>query len=83
MNLNQDILFEIIKNTSPDNLQNICSTNKQFYELCKNNKKGLSKVFLDKYQVDYKDQVILFLCLIRYGTVAFLTDIHCQLKKLN
>ena len=55
MNLNQDVFFEIIKNASPDDLQSICSSNKQFYELCKNNKKGLSKIFLDKYQVDYKD----------------------------
>ena len=53
--MNQDTFLEIIKHSTPDNLHNLCTSNKYFYNVCNNNKEWIAKFFLDKYQVEYND----------------------------
>jgi hypothetical protein len=38
-----------------EDLKNICSQNKDFKNFCSQNKNYIAKIFLTKYQVDYKD----------------------------
>lgn len=53
--MNKDVLFRIIKDLQPTDLQNYCVLNKGVYEMCKEYSESISKMFLDKYSVNYKD----------------------------
>ena len=50
-----EIILNIIKKTSPYNLYKICSQNKHYSEICKNNFNVIAKYYLDKYEVNYTD----------------------------
>jgi len=54
--LPDDIIFELLKHMDFEDLKNFCSQNKDFQQFCFQNKNTISKIFLTKYQVDYKDQ---------------------------
>ena len=50
-----EVILNIITKTSPDNLYKICSQNKHYSEICKNNFNFIAKYYLDKYEVNYTD----------------------------
>lgn len=54
--MNTDIFLYTLKYiTSYDDMLNICKTNSQFYNACKNNIKSVSKYLLKLYKVDFTD----------------------------
>ncbi len=52
---NVDVSLQIILDSDIDDLQSLCSTNIFCKDLCKQNKELISKSFLDKMKVNYKD----------------------------
>lgn len=56
MNVPTDIVLEIIKHLDLNQLRDLCKTNKMYKQICSENSRYISKMFLDKYKVDYNDR---------------------------
>jgi hypothetical protein len=53
--LNYDVYFEILKNIDLGDLKNYCNQSKMFKQMCQDNQTSISKLFLNKYKVEYMD----------------------------
>lgn len=53
MSLPEELILKIIIESDVGDLKNLCKTNTQFHDICKNNRQYIIKHLLEKYQVDY------------------------------
>lgn len=50
-----DVYLEIIIKSDPNDIQSMCSTNRNYNALCKHYSTYIYKSLLERYMVDYKD----------------------------